>query len=347
MAKTMSLQRIADRMSELAAEPGVAMDWCAEAESLIQAAVPFDAACWQSIDPVTLLMSEHWSRQLPNPDRPRFAGIAHNEYLVDDVNRFADLALVRRPVASLHQATNARPQLSPRYREMLRPNGFGPELRAAFVHGGACWGSVILIREYGRAEFTASDLDLLARVAPYLGRILRQRALPPEAAVSGAGSGVVLINDDGVPDLRTGAASRWLAMLPGDPPDVLAAIAAAAHADGTASLCTRATDGTWVALEGAVLEADPRRRVSVIVGPAQPMTLAPRLMAAFGLSPREQDIARLVLAGRSTAEIGKALFITPYTVKDHLKVIFDKAGVRSRRELSARLFYQHRPDLRP
>jgi DNA-binding CsgD family transcriptional regulator len=61
---------------------------------------------------------------------------------------------------------------------------------------------------------------------------------------------------------------------------------------------------------------------------------------ADGLTAREREVCREVIAGHSTADMASRLFISSNTVQDHLKSIFAKVGVRSRGELVARL----RPD---
>jgi DNA-binding CsgD family transcriptional regulator len=97
----------------------------------------------------------------------------------------------------------------------------------------------------------------------------------------------------------------------------------------------------WVVLHGAALVASGTRRCAVIVEPAQPARIASLLMAAYELTEREQEVTRLVLQGNSTAEIAARLVISAHTVQQHLKSVFEKTAVRSRRELIGRVFFAH------
>lgn len=51
-----------------------------------------------------------------------------------------------------------------------------------------------------------------------------------------------------------------------------------------------------------------------------------------------------MLQGERTREVAERLVISPYTGQEHLKAVFAKVGVRSRRELIGRIFYgQYHP----
>jgi DNA-binding CsgD family transcriptional regulator len=83
------------------------------------------------------------------------------------------------------------------------------------------------------------------------------------------------------------------------------------------------------------------RTVAVIVERAHRAQIASLLMAANGLTEREQEVTRLVLHGLSTLEIATALSISAHTVQEHLKHVFEKTGVRSRRELVGSIFFAY------
>ncbi len=67
---------------------------------------------------------------------------------------------------------------------------------------------------------------------------------------------------------------------------------------------------------------------------------APSVPLLEGLSSREQEILGCLRKGMSNAATAKALFISPNTVKFHLKNLYAKFDVNSRSELMARLLGQ-------
>lgn len=63
-----------------------------------------------------------------------------------------------------------------------------------------------------------------------------------------------------------------------------------------------------------------------------------RLVQQYSLSPREEEIALLILQGRSNQEIGKALYISENTVKKHANSIYRKLGITSRTQLLSLIY---------
>jgi DNA-binding CsgD family transcriptional regulator len=332
---------------------GLAKDaFCRAVGERLADAVPHDGSCWHTIDPATLLITSHLTAGIPDVN---FPALAFNEYVADDVNTFASLARGRRRVATLHGATFGKPERSLRHREMLRPRGFDAELRASFVSRSSCWGSLILVREAGHPDFTREERALLTRVAPRIAGGLRRALLISAArqSIEEAGPGLVVLDARGGLESLTPAAAIWLEQL-GDlgsaagrsplPPVVLAVAAAARHADASAAPArahVRSAAGRWLALDAARLLGGAPAQVSVVIAPAQPADTALHVLRAYGLSAREREVARLVMLGRSTPQIAAALFISPHTVQDHLKAIFDKVGVHSRKELVGHVFFEH------
>jgi DNA-binding NarL/FixJ family response regulator len=80
-------------------------------------------------------------------------------------------------------------------------------------------------------------------------------------------------------------------------------------------------------------------RVSDAVGSLRKFQTARRRSRTFGLTPREIEIARAVVAGYTNKEIARQSSISENTVKSHLLHIFTKLGASNRVELA--LFAAH------
>ena len=58
------------------------------------------------------------------------------------------------------------------------------------------------------------------------------------------------------------------------------------------------------------------------------------------LTRQERQIAELARDGLSNPEIGARLFLSPRTVEWHLRHVFNKLGIKSRRELNGALAHR-------
>jgi DNA-binding CsgD family transcriptional regulator len=214
-----------------------------------------------------------------------------------------------------------------------------------------------LYREQGQPQFSAREFELLRSLAPHLAEGARRGLLIGEAAdPEGPESpGLLVLDQSWQVRSMTPGVEGWLDDLPGGywdgkgklPPSVLAVAGRALrtaepeHPGEVAMARVLTREGRWVVLHGATLLSDGAQRVAVIIEPAHPARISPLLMSAYDLTEREQEIARHVLRGESTVEIAESLFISTHTVQQHLKSIFEKTGVRSRRDLVGKVFFAH------
>jgi DNA-binding CsgD family transcriptional regulator len=90
----------------------------------------------------------------------------------------------------------------------------------------------------------------------------------------------------------------------------------------------------------AALGPDPDAEVAVVLEPARAGELAPLIADAYGLTERERVIGEHVAHGLPTGDIAAREHISPWTVQDHVKSVFEKVGVRTRGELVAPIFFE-------
>jgi DNA-binding CsgD family transcriptional regulator len=314
----------------------------------LRRAVPFDAAFMAAADPDTLLFTNAFADDPLVSSGPRFLD---NEFGASpDVNRFVDLAHARNPVASLDQVTKGERATSARWQQIMAPLGMGDELRVALRVDGTTWGFLCLHRS-GTIGFSSTEMAMLRKAGPHAGEALRHLATTTSDAPAEASEAVILAADHVV--VAVGGAvedNEFGSLIVGGPlPLPLAAVVRrleAIEAGSTgldelpAAIRMTTKSGTIVAVHAARLrDATGNGPVVLTIAPAASNERSSLLLAAHGLTPAQRRVAELVLQGRTTGQIVLDLHISAHTVQDHLKVVFDKIGVRSRRELVSALMH--------
>ena len=312
-------------------------DFAREGARILRRAVPFDAMAGVWFDPETGLPVDEWiDNSLAGGAGSRLPEIGLHE---TDITAFRQLAASGRPAASLSEAAGGT---------LDRPRGLGDELRSVYFGDSGMWCGYVMYRERGAPDFAGREVDLIASLnggCPDLQRVRLRQDLSSD--VVDGDPGLLLLDDQDGVEMANPAAAAWLDELRARRrrlPVVVSAVAQRAReiASGDSSLAAtaraRTVSGRWITVRGWVLQNGSEARTAITLEPARGPELAELLAEAYGLTARERRVSKLVAQGLPNAAIAARLYLSTYTVQDHLKAIFEKLDVSNRGQLVARLF---------
>lgn len=330
-----------------------------EAAAILRRAVGFDGWCWLLADPVARLPTrEIGEHMVVDQAMRRFLRMMPEAW--DKAGEHGGQRPRRKaaPVTVLSTDTRGDLRRDLSWREVFGPAGVGDKMTAQFMADGVCWGLLHLNRDSSSGYYSEEDADFVSDVMPLLAARLRdgQRTLGRRDDRA-LGPGTIILDQDLSLVAATEEAWWWIDRLglprlnqaeplPGVVYVVATYVAASSEQPpGPAQVRLQATDGRWVTVRAAPLigGAQTDAGYAITLEPACSEDLAPLLMRAWELTPRERQVARLVIDGLSGEEIARALFISAHTARGHLKMIFSKIGVTRRQDLVGVLTAGTRP----
>ncbi|MBW3548412.1 MAG: helix-turn-helix transcriptional regulator [Actinobacteria bacterium] len=353
----MSSDRLRQTRAEIVRLARRGLDWVSfstQVTDALRQAVPFDRSCWHTVDPGTVLFTGSLNQNVACSG----SWLAEHEYVVEDVNKWWFLARTDRRAGAISLATHGDLSRSARH-QSHEAYGIGDELRGSFVVDGTYWAAAGFLRDEAGPWFTNDDVRFLASLSQPIAEGFRRALLVMATTAespSHDGPGVVVFDDQGNAESISPAAERWIDQLVELPPPrapadskIVQMVATRARAGSagqdplelTARCRAQTSTGSWLLVYGTRLSGGDGGRTAVIIQPAPVTEVAPLVALAYGLSERECQVARLCMQGQSTKQMAQALAVSPYTVQDHLKSIFEKTGVRTRGELVGQVFLQH------
>lgn len=317
---------------------------CERVVAALHEVASFEWCALMTTDPTTLLPSTGVVEGFPESACGPFW---ETELTDPDFAKFTDLARSVDPVVTLYDAVDGDLARSPRFQKLYGPLGAGDELRVAFVAGTTCLAVGSFLRPLDAGPFPDDEVADVRQLLPIATKVLRRGLGRIAHATSGQRPAVILLDGESNVAGMTEGAGPLLADLrlgvDGELPGTVRAAVTKARWSRTSSTVTtqlRGNSGRWLRVHVAPMQDDPGT-VAVTIEPARPDDLALILLGSYGLTDRETEVVLRLCRGLSTKDIASELMISTHTVRDHVKAIFDKAGVASRGELVASLFTSH------
>ncbi len=311
-------------------------------------AVGFDAYAWLLTDPDTEVGCAPLADVPCLPELPRLIRL---KYLTT-CNRWTGMAA---PVATLVESTGGQHEGSQLWAELLSAYDVADVASLVFRDAFGCWGFLDLWRTGAAAPFTPSEVAYLASVVRPATDALRRAQARTFAAAAPAptrtGPAVLVLSPQLEVRAQTAETDAYLrALVPTDADrrpipagaynvaaQLLAVEAGVDHHPASARVHLGA--GTWLTMGAARVEtAEPSAEgdIAVTIELSSPGERRDLFSRAHGLSARESELVEHLAEGADTATVARRMFVSEHTVQDHLKSIFAKTGVRTRRTLLSR-----------
>jgi DNA-binding CsgD family transcriptional regulator len=317
----------------------------------IAPAIQFDSYAFSTCDPDTGLMTHTVAEGIPEALAKAFVEVIYP-------NDVAPISMdMPRKGIDVFSLLDESPQVA----GALREHGVNEQFHISVTAGGRLWGTWCLMRGTASRSHAALTRErlFLSRLAPHLGRALQTAALIDRATSgeddsnSESAPGVIVLDSNNRPTLRTEIATRWMddladegIRMPNDLPLFFLALAAqvrVAQRNTCSELQVRARgrSGKLYVLRASLSEpgADGNSSVVLVIRPAMAQEVAKVLTRLYAFSAREREVLAAVARGEATKSIAAALGVSPHTVTEHIQRACDKIGVRGRKALLAKLFF--------